>query len=130
MMELLIQKFYKPFEIIVNEGDGGLGWFILKSGKVGVFKGSIKIAEYGEPGSIFGELSGILQRPRTATLQALTLSEVVSIDCTLTELIQQQPTIARKILVNLAERLVKTTDDLWTALGSAEDKNNDLISTW
>lgn len=129
-MEHLIQKTYKPFEIIVNEGDAGLGWFILKSGKVGVFKGSLKIAEYSEPGSIFGELSGILQRPRTATLQALTLSEVVSIECTLNELIQQQPAIARKILVNLAERLVKTTDDLWSALSNAEDKNNDLSSTW
>ncbi len=130
MMEMLVQKTYKPHEIIVNEGDEGLGWFILKSGRVGVFKGSLKIAEYSETGSIFGELSGILKRPRTAMLQALTTSEVVCIDCTLTELIRQQPSIARKILVNLAERLVKTTDDFWGAVGSVDDKSNDLISTW
>lgn len=129
-MESLIRKTYKPNEIIVTEGDKGLGWFILKSGNVGVFKGSLKIAEYNEPGSIFGELSGILKRPRTATLQALSQSEVVSIECTLTELIHQQPAIAQKILVNLAERLVKTTDDLWSALENADDKGNDLISTW
>ena len=129
-MEPLIQKTYKPNEIIVKEGETGLGWFILKSGKVGVFKGALKIAEYSEPGSIFGELSGIIKRPRTAMLKSLAKSEVVCIECTLTELIQQQPAIARKIFVNLAERLAKTTDDLWSAVGKLDDTSNDLISTW
>jgi len=129
-MKSLVLKTYKSNEIIVREGENGLGWFILKSGKVGVFKGSLKIAEYSEPGSIFGELSGIMNRPRTAMVQSLATSEVVCIECTLTELIQQQPAIARKIFVNLAERLAKTTDDLWSAVGKLDEKGNDLISSW
>ncbi len=123
-MEFLIQKIYKPGEIIVKEGDEGLGWFILKNGKVVVLKGKLKIAEYDQPGSIFGELSGILNRPRTATLKAVEASEVVCIKCTLTELIHQQPAVARKILINLAERLVATTDNLWDAAGNENDKHN------
>lgn len=129
-MKSLVLKTYKANEIIVREGEDGLGWFILKSGRVGVFKGSLKIAEYSDPGSIFGELSGIMNRPRTAMLQAIEQSEVVCLECTLTELIQQQPAIARKILVNLAERLAKTTDDLWSAVGKLDEKSNELISNW
>ena len=121
-MEFLIQRVYRPGEIIVHEGEKGLGWYILKNGRVGIFKGTLKIAEYSEPGSIFGELSGILNRPRTATVSALDMSEVVCLECTVAELIHQQPAVARKILVNLAERLVTTTDELWSVAGNVEEK--------
>jgi CRP-like cAMP-binding protein len=119
-----VQKVYQQGEVIVEEGETGLGWFILKNGRVGVFKGEMKVAEFDQPGAIFGELSGILNRPRTATLKAVEASEVVCIECTLSELIHQQPAIARKILVNLAERLVSTTDSLWGTAGSDGEKSH------
>ncbi len=126
-MELLVQKVYQGGEVIVQEGDTGLGWFILKSGRVGAFKGDMKVAEFDKPGSIFGELSGILNRPRSATLRAIVTSEVVCIECTLSELIHQQPAIARKILINLAERLVNTTETLWAAAGHVGEADHNGV---
>jgi len=101
---------------IAAEGSTDVGWYVLLSGRVGVFKGKLKIAEFAQRGMIFGEISGILRKPRTATLVALEPSEVVHVHADLDQLIAHHPDIARKILINLAERLAKTTDDLWTSV--------------
>ena len=101
---------------IAVEGSAGLGWYVLLSGRVAVFKRELKIAEFGQRGTIFGEISSILKRPRTATLVALEPTEVIHINAELDQLIAQHPNVARKIIVNLAERLAKTTGDLWTAV--------------
>jgi CRP-like cAMP-binding protein len=65
---------------------------------------------------VLGELSGILNKPRTASLVALEPTKIVFIDSGLDQLIVEHPDITKKILVNLAERLAKTTDDLITAV--------------
>jgi CRP/FNR family cyclic AMP-dependent transcriptional regulator len=75
-------KFVARFEkgaVIAAEGAVAFGWYVLLSGRVGVFKGKLQVAEFSERGVIFGELSGILSTPRTATLKALTNAEVLNI---------------------------------------------------
>jgi len=114
--ELNDVRIFRQNEILVEEGESDGGWFILLSGKIGVKKKGIQIAEYSEKGTILGELSVILQKPRTATLQALEETEVLCIHKSLDELIKNYPDVAKKIMVNIAERLAQTTEDLLTAI--------------
>jgi CRP-like cAMP-binding protein len=109
-------RSYGKDEIIAREGEASIGWFVLLEGKVGVLKHDLKIAEFEQRGMVLGELSGILDKPRTASLVALEPTKVAFIDAGLDQLIVDHPDVTKKILVNLAERLAKTTDDLITAV--------------
>jgi CRP-like cAMP-binding protein len=111
-----MSRSYNRKEVIAREGEAGVGWFVLLEGKVGVFKHDVEIAAYDQRGMVLGELSGILNKPRTASLVALEPTKIVFIDSGLDQLIVEHPDITKKILVNLAERLAKTTDDLITAV--------------
>jgi CRP-like cAMP-binding protein len=94
-------------------------------GKIDVYKGELKIAEYKDRGMVLGELSGILNKPRTASLVALEPTVVLSITSGLDQLIAELPDVTRKILINLAERLAKTADDLLTAVHKDIQGRND-----
>jgi len=75
-------KKFSPGEIICLEGDAGNSMFIIKSGQVEVYntvdRREIRLAKLG-PGEIFGEMSLIDGRPRSATVRAITDVECVEI---------------------------------------------------
>jgi len=114
------RKIFQQGEVISREGDLAFDWFVLMHGSVGVYKGDKKVNEISQRGMIFGELSGILARPRTATMIAEDTTEVMCIESNIDEVIRNHPDIANKILVNLAERLAQTTDELWTVIKDKE----------
>ena len=118
-----VKKLFKKNEVITKEGDFSFDWYVLVKGRVGVFKGDVKMNEFSERGVIFGELSGLLARPRTATMTALEDTEVMVVESSIDEVIRNHPDIANKILISLAERLAKTTDEMWAVIGSKEQKN-------
>jgi len=121
-MALLQKKrIFQKDEIINKEGDMSFDWYVLVKGRVGVYKGDMKMNEFSERGVIFGELSGLLARPRTATMKALEESEVMVVESSIDEVIRNHPDIANKILISLAERLAKTTDEMWAVI---EDKEH------
>ena len=105
--------------VIAAEGEMTRGWYVLLKGRIGVFKKNLPVAEFGERGMIFGELSEILSIPRTATLKSLEDSDVLHLQGGIDGLISGYPEIAKKIIVNLAERLAKTTDDLWLSVSES-----------
>ena len=109
-------KTYPQSALIAEEGSAGGGWYVLLSGRVGVFKRDVKVAEFGTRGMVFGEISSILGRPRTARLVALEPTQVVHFEADLDELIAHHPAVAKTVLISLAQRLERTTDALWTAL--------------
>ena len=117
-----MEKIFRKDEIITKEGDLSFEWYILISGCVGVYKGDIKMNEFSERGVIFGELSGLLARPRTATMIALEDTKVMVVESSVDEVIRNQPEIANKILISLAERLAKTTDEMLAVIGDKEQK--------
>ncbi len=80
------------------------------------------MSEFSERGVIFGELSGLLARPRTATMKAMDDTEVMVVESSIDEVIRNHPDIANKILISLAERLAKTTDEMWTVIGERNQK--------
>jgi hypothetical protein len=76
-------KNYNPGEIIIHEGGTDRKMYIIKAGKVRVYKEylgkRITIASLGE-GEIFGELSFFDSKPRSASVDALTSVSVITID--------------------------------------------------
>lgn len=113
---------FKESDAISSEGEIAKGWYLLLKGRVAVYKKNLKVAEFARKGEVFGELSGILNQPRTATLKALEKTEVLFIKGGLDTLITDHPRVARKVMVNLAERLSETTDHWWMSV--KEQKGN------
>lgn len=104
-------KLVKKDEIIATEGEYDNKVFILIKGALAVYKGEVEVSRFYEKGTILGEMSMILQSPRTATIKAIEDSYVEIISGDLTKLIQNFPEITRNILVNIAERLMHTTEN-------------------
>lgn len=104
-------KEYKKGETIVSEGEKGREILTLVSGKVGVYKNGRKISELDEKGTILGELSVILNRPRTASLVALENCQVMTLARTLDELLEKYPDLIKKMLISIAGRLADATDN-------------------
>lgn len=108
-------KNYPRGAIIAEEGSPGVGWYVLLSGRVGVFKQGTQVAEFSTRGMVFGEISSILTRPRTARLTATEPTSIMHFEADLDTLIAKYPKVAKTVLVSLAQRLEKTTEALWVA---------------
>lgn len=99
-------KQYKPGDVLMREGDvSSEGLYVLSSGILEVYKGDELITELNKPASVFGEMGGILGRPRTCKIIAKTECEVVHISKGIDEIIRTRPQVARRMIYNLAERL-------------------------
>jgi CRP-like cAMP-binding protein len=105
-----IQTF-EEMEQISAEGEKSNGWYVLLEGRIGVLKHNRQVAELSERGLVFGELSFILNTPQTVTLVALEKTKAVHFDMPLDDLISEYPDVTKKILINLATRLARTTED-------------------
>ncbi|MFA3781438.1 Crp/Fnr family transcriptional regulator [Melioribacteraceae bacterium 4301-Me] len=105
-------KAYKQNEIIVKEGDTDQKIFVLISGTVAVYKNNKKISEYSNEGTILGEISPILNIPRTTTLKASSDTELYVYDYPIDELITLHPDFAIKLLKTIAARLVEATEKI------------------
>ncbi len=116
-----VKKYFSIGEIIARMGDNADGWYILLSGRIGVFKKDFSVAEIGERGTVFGELGCLLNIPRTATLQALEPSSVLFVQITMDEVIEKYPRFAKRILMSLAERVADTTDAWWSSVQMNEE---------
>ena len=112
-----MKKYYSIGDTITSMGDPADGFYILLTGKIGVFKRDFTVAEVNARGTIFGELGCILNIPRTATLQALEPTSVLFVQMTLDELVKKYPDFAKRLLVDLADRLTHTTESWWAVAG-------------
>jgi len=104
------ERSYKAGSIIVCEGAVGDEMFILNEGKLGVFREGKMIAQIDEAGVFFGEMSEILGGTRTATVQALSDCIVTVYTGGLDRIVREFPSISKKLIQTLAERLKDTTD--------------------
>ena len=100
-------------QTIIEQGEEGSGFFILRSGTLEVYKDDILLAVLMYPGTIFGEMGDILGRPRTCTVKAKNASKITYYETeSLDELVRSNPDIAVKIIRTLASRLDRTTQKL------------------
>lgn len=70
----LVRRFVnvnkRPREVVIREGDEGLGLFVVLRGEVAILRGEQEVARLGAS-ELFGEISLLRRAPTTATVRAL-----------------------------------------------------------
>jgi PAS domain S-box-containing protein len=112
-----VNRYITPYEdgkAIFLEGDDSQDLFILVSGQLNVFKGNKKIAQITEKGSLFGEMSFLLDAKRTATIKAEKDVKAIQIPKEdIPDFLQDFPEVAGEITKLLAKRLDETSRILY-----------------
>ena len=109
--EDLKQKFL-PDEYIFQEGEKGNKAYLLLDGRVAVEVNKKKVAEISEM-EIFGEMSLILSKPRTASIRVLKPSIVLPItQDILDELLKTSPPVVAALVRQLAHRLSQCDSEI------------------
>jgi hypothetical protein len=119
-------KTFGPGEIVIQEGTKGTSAFIVLSGAVEILKSSgdkeIVVATLGE-GQVFGEMGLIEDRPRSATVKAMTELRLRVIGREgFNELLQKKPSVLIPIIKSLFERLRQVSDRLAERSAAGETK--------
>ena len=63
------ERTFNPGEAIVNQGEVGIGLFLVAEGQVNVEKSGKTVATLG-PGNYFGEMALLDEQPRSANVRA------------------------------------------------------------
>jgi CRP/FNR family transcriptional regulator, cyclic AMP receptor protein len=99
------QVAFPKGSVIVKEGEEGVGFHLVVSGKAKVTVKGRARTTLG-PGKFFGELSLIDRGPRTATVTAETDVTTLSlVSWEFLPLVEKTPSIARKLLLEMCRRL-------------------------
>jgi CRP/FNR family transcriptional regulator, cyclic AMP receptor protein len=99
------QVTHRAGSTLAKEGDSGLGFFLIVEGTATVKVGNRVFRRMG-PGDFFGEISLLDQGPRTATVEAETDVTTLGLAAwVFKRLIEQNPSIASKMLKVMAQRL-------------------------
>ncbi len=101
---ILYQREYKKDEVIFNQGDAGLGMYIIVKGTVQIVCGPERhmLAELSE-GDFFGELALLGDSPRSATAVSKTPCKILCFfKPELLDIINRNPGLGNKILFKLA----------------------------
>jgi small-conductance mechanosensitive channel/CRP-like cAMP-binding protein len=116
---------FGPGEAIVREGDTGDCLYQLLAGRVEVLKAvgherQVSVRKL-EPGELFGEMTLLLDTPRTATVRALEECRLLQLDrAALAPLLQAQPELLRQ-LAEQVNRRRQELDQLSRSDGSQQD---------
>lgn len=118
MIKSAVQKTVSPGDKVVQEGQGGVGFYLILDGKAEVIKDGTKLAELGT-GNFFGELAVIDGQPRTADVIAVTETKCwILSQWAMKSVIANHPEVALNMLEELARRL-RTTDATRAVTGVA-----------
>jgi len=103
-------KEYQDGEVIIEEGTDGTEIYKLfqTEGGLEVLKKGVRIGIITKSGEYFGEMSFILNEPRSATIRSIGKSviEVIPVqEGGLERIINDNPEVANKIITSLAQRL-------------------------
>ena len=133
VMQVAAVKEYQPGEVVMREGDKGDELFIVLSGKVAVVRGEAILTHLG-PGEHVGEMALIRSVPRSASVVAEGVSELVAIKRgDFFDILRREHELAIKFLWQflgvLADRLDATSRDLKSAKEEAqiEDITNEIF---
>jgi CRP-like cAMP-binding protein/Zn-dependent protease len=74
----LVRERFPPDAVVIREGDPGEFFYLVVSGQAEVLVGGERRGTLGS-GTYFGEIALLLDRPRTATVRALTQLEVLKL---------------------------------------------------
>lgn len=107
--DIAVEADVRPGTTLTWEGHDGRLMFVVVEGKAAVIRGGREIARVG-PGEVFGELSLIDGRPRSASVKALTAMRVLQLTGEeFDRLVDVAPHFAHNVLASLARR-IRATD--------------------
>jgi CRP-like cAMP-binding protein len=93
--------------VLVKEGERGLEFFVIVSGRAKVTRRGRKVGEVG-PGDFFGELALLIDAGRNATVTALTPLEAIVLNRREFEAaLADAPRMTRRIMSGMAARLAE-----------------------
>lgn len=102
---LTVPAELKKGTVLTRQGAAGGLAFIIAKGRAEVTRNGKPLAKLG-PGDVVGELSLIDGKPRSATVTALSDVEVLELDGRdLAKLMKKVPSVVRKLLESLSQRL-------------------------
>lgn len=87
----------RPGQIIMREGEVSRDLYVLLSGELKVELGGKKIASIVEHGEVIGEMGALSGKPRTATVSAKTVCEVLQVREVTIPALQHLPSVFDKI---------------------------------
>jgi CRP/FNR family transcriptional regulator, cyclic AMP receptor protein len=97
--------------VLCNEGDVGHEFFVIVDGKVEVTRNGQRVAARGG-GEFVGEIALLEETPRTATVTAKTPVRLfVLTRKDFRHLVNENPSVERKVLRALARRVVELSGD-------------------
>jgi len=114
--ELLHERSYQKDEVIFDEGDAGLGLFVVVSGRVKVCSSHAALQhlapEFG-PGDFFGELALFDEAARTARAVAIEPTRILALFRTeFFSLLERDQGIGVKILFELSRTVCRRSRNL------------------
>ena len=115
--QVAVPRTWQKGEVVFREGDAGDTCYLIKSGAVMLTREHqdgrmVALAEL-RAGGMFGELAMFRGETRSATAEALEVTEAVALLAPdVQRLIRDNPDIASKLLAALAERVSRTTERL------------------
>ena len=102
------KKVISAGTVLLTEGNTSGYIYVLAEGMIEVVRGETQVAVVSEPGSVFGEMSVLLDTPHTATVRALSSATVYAFDDA-SGFLKSDPQIAFVIARLLAQRLNSAT---------------------
>ena len=101
---------FRQGDSLFLEGDDTRDMYILVSGRLEVLKDNKVLFEIDKPGSLFGEMSYLLESRRTATVKAINDVRAIRVPGdTVEDFLVEFPALAPHISKVLAQRLKETT---------------------
>lgn len=104
---ILHRRNYKEGEVIFNEGDPGVGMYIIEKGRVNIILGKEqKLLAVLSDGEFFGEIALLSETPRTAGAISVMPTNILGFfQPDLFGLLETNPAMGNKILIRLAQMI-------------------------
>ncbi len=129
--EGFLGKTYKDGDVIVQEGTESREMYVVQSGQVKVVKGdgsSEAVLAILKDGDMFGEMSLLDAKPRSATVKALGEARVLAIDHEMfLKRVRVDPTLALRVLRQMGERIRDLNSKLNAAIGRLDNVPEELV---
>lgn len=106
------ERSFEPGDVVVRQGEVGIGFYLVLEGQVEVRRKSRKLATLG-PGECFGEMALFDDEPRSADVVAATPSRCLVLSkWEFWGFANAEPKVLRGILQQIARRLRATDQSL------------------
>ncbi len=129
--ERLLGITYNDGDIIVEEGTKSREMYIVQTGQVKVVKGSGNaeaVLAILKEGDMFGEMSLLDAKPRSATVKALGEARVLTIDHEMfLKRVRVDPMLALMVLRQMGHRVRDLNSKLSTTIGKLDHVPEELI---